>query len=53
MTTRSITLNLTEEEIHFLVEYAVNQILADYIKQKQVPALLKSKEEWRDNYNPC
>jgi hypothetical protein len=51
--TTSITLDLDEETVQALIEYAVNHILTEEIKRRKTPALLQPKPNWRDNYNPC
>lgn len=50
--TNNVTLELTEEEIQALVEYAVNAILKEEMLKRKLPALLRAKER-ADEYNPC
>lgn len=52
MTNNVVTLELTEEEIQVLVEYAVNAILKEELLKPKLPALLRAKERV-DEYNPC
>jgi hypothetical protein len=48
-----VSIELSNDEVEALLQYAIQQLVAEQIKQRKTPALLQSKESWRDNYNPC
>ena len=52
----SVTLDLTDDQVQFLLEYAVNRILEEEIERRRKPALFQPKPSdntpWHPTYTP-